>query len=268
MPKSKTVLMCPPVYFDINYEINPWMDSQNKPDKSLAAKQWRHLYDTYTQQLGWDVLLMEPAKGLPDLVFTGNGGLVYGGQVILPRFKFPQRQPETAQFKKWFEQAGYQDLYQPSYDFEGEAEAFVWRGKYLICSHGFRSDRRVFPEIARALKLEPIILELADPKLYHLDACLTVIDDRTIALYPPAFKAAGLRRLLKLKPEIIEATADDAAVFGLNAILEPGHAIVMPEGAVQLANRYREYGLEVFEVPVSEFIKAGGAVKCLTLQLN
>ena len=109
--KPKTILMCAPKYFDIEYEINPWMSTDNRVDISLAAKQWQKLYEVYTNQLGWDVQLIEPVKGLPDLVFTANGGLVYKDRVVLPRFGQPSRQPETKVFEAWFCDSGYSDIF-------------------------------------------------------------------------------------------------------------------------------------------------------------
>src|SRR5581483_7503490 len=118
--KTKTVLMCPPIFFDIEYEINPWMDLKNQVNPKQAAKQWKSIYDTYTQKLGWDVELIDPIKGLPDMVFTANGGLVLDGRVILPKFLPKVRQPETPHFKTWFESAGYPHIYMPKYVFEGQ----------------------------------------------------------------------------------------------------------------------------------------------------
>ena len=84
--------MCPPTHYDVEYEINPWMHIENPVDTELARAQWRSLRDLYVNELGWDVSLIEPAPGLPDMVFTANGGLVIGGEVVLPLFRQPERQ--------------------------------------------------------------------------------------------------------------------------------------------------------------------------------
>ena len=89
------ILMCAPKFFDIEYEINPWMNTDNPVDPILAGKQWQQLYDTYTQKLGWDVHLIEPVEHLPDMVFTANGALLYKGRVALPHFRQPDRQVFT-----------------------------------------------------------------------------------------------------------------------------------------------------------------------------
>ena len=66
----KRVLMCPPTYFDIEYEINVWMHTSDQPAEETAQSQWQKLYDIYTKQLGWQVELIEPVHGLPDMVFA------------------------------------------------------------------------------------------------------------------------------------------------------------------------------------------------------
>jgi len=110
------VLMCAPDFFDIEYEINPWMHEDNPVVPRKAAEQWETLRTIYTEQLGWEVQLVEPVAGLPDMVFTANGGLVYNRKVVLPTFRHPDRQGETEQLKRWFEKAGYTEMYSPKYD--------------------------------------------------------------------------------------------------------------------------------------------------------
>src|ERR1700722_16363186 len=123
---AKRILMCAPTYFDIEYEINPWMHTDNQVNADLARMQWDSVHDAYTKKLGWEVELVEPVKGLPDMVFTANGALVIGSKVALPTFRSPDRQPETAYFRTWFEANGYSEFLQPKYDFEGEGDALVW----------------------------------------------------------------------------------------------------------------------------------------------
>lgn len=263
----KTVLMCPPKYFDIEYEINPWMHKDNQVVPKEAGQQWQKLHDIYTQQLGWGVEVIEPVDGLPDMVFTANGGLVYKGQAILPRFRYPERQPETEYFKKWFEQAGYQNIYMPEHNFEGEGDGFIFRDEYFFGGSPFRSDPRVHQEISKLLKLKPISLELIDPRFYHLDTCFTIINNDTIALYPKAFSPKSIGQVKQLAPNVIEASDEDAMVYGLNAVSD-GQNIVIPETAIGLIKRYQQMSLTVITTPIAEFQKSGGGVKCLTLELR
>ncbi|MDE4996963.1 hypothetical protein NAH08_13110, partial [Francisella tularensis subsp. holarctica] len=67
----KVVLMCRPTAFDVVYAINTWMEVNNKPNKTLALKQWQNLYETY-QNLGVKINLIEQGENVPVMVFTAN----------------------------------------------------------------------------------------------------------------------------------------------------------------------------------------------------
>ncbi len=263
---SKTILMCAPTYFDIEYEINPWMDTQNRVDTKLAGRQWQKLHHTYTETLGWDVQLIDPVKKLPDMVFTANGALVIDGKVALPRFRYPERQPETEVFKKWFEEAGYKDIFLPVNDFEGEGDALVWND-IVFAGYGFRSDKASHAELADFFGKGIIDIQLVDERFYHLDTCLTIVSQDTVALWPKAFSEESLKKIHDTVPNVIEASDEDALVYGLNAMSD-GNNIVIPEGAHTLIQAYRNRGMTVHTTPITEFQKSGGGVKCLTLELR
>lgn len=260
------ILMCTPKFFDIEYEINPWMNTDNPVDPVLAGKQWQQLYDTYTQKLGWDVHLIEPVEHLPDMVFTANGALLYKGRVALPHFRQPDRQPETPLFEKWFRNAGYSELFTPKYDFEGEGDALVWND-ILFAGFPWRTDKPAHAEVADFLGIKTVSLQLIDPRFYHLDTALTIVDSETVALYPKAFSEDSLKKVHDIVPNVIEATDDDAVAYGLNA-MSNGKTIVIPENAHNLITKYKEKGLEVIPCPITEFQKSGGGVKCLTLEIR
>ena len=259
------ILMCAPKFFDVAYEINPWMHTDNPVNKQLAETQWQQLYATYKDKLGWNVSLIEPVDGLPDMVFTANGALVHGKKVVLPTFRQPDRQPETAKFEEWFKSQGYTELYTPKYDFEGEGDALFWND-ILFAGFPWRSDKPSHNEIADFLAVKTIGLQLIDPRFYHLDTALTIVNDTTVAIYPKAFSEDSIKAIKAVVPNVIEATDEDAVAYGLNSASD-GKRIVIPEGATNLQEKYRALGLEVFPVPISEFQKSGGGVKCLTLFL-
>lgn len=262
----KHILMCPPKFFNISYEINPWMHLNNQVDPNLAQKQWQQLYDIYASKLNWRVDLIEPQPKLPDMVFTANGGLVNKQKAMVASFRHPERQPETAYFKSWFENNGWSNVYQTSYNFEGEGDCLSWNN-YLLIGYPWRSAQAAHRQIADYFQKEAISLQLVDARFYHLDTCLTPIDNQTIALYAPAFSDASLKLLEKIVPKIIKASKADAFAYGLNACSD-GQNIVIPAGAKDLIKTYQKMGLRVFETPMSEFKKSGGGVKCLTLEIS
>lgn len=258
--------MCAPDFFDIEYEINPWMHEENPVIHTEAVHQWKNLHEIYSKQLGWSVELVKPMPGLPDMVFTANGGFVYNRKVVLSNFRQPDRQPETEQFRQWFEENGYTDFYSPKYDFEGEGDALLWND-ILFAGYPWRSDRPAHKEVADFLGIKVVSLQLADARFYHLDTAFTVVNVDTVALYPKAFTEKSVTAVRALVPNVIEATDEDALAYGLNA-MSNGKSIVIPEGAHNLIQQYRELGLEVVTTQISEFQKSGGGVKCLTLELR
>ena len=70
------ILMCPPDYFAIEYEINPWMNVRVGSDAALARQQW-NCAPQDTRGPGGVGRPDRAGAGLPDLVFTANAGLVF-----------------------------------------------------------------------------------------------------------------------------------------------------------------------------------------------
>jgi N-dimethylarginine dimethylaminohydrolase len=257
--------MCPPDYYQINYEINPWMDTDRPAKVALAQEQWQKLYDSY-RSFGLTVHLLEPRPGLPDLVFTANAGLVKGQTFVRSNFRFPQRQPESAVFADWFDSHGYEVLSLPDECyFEGAGDALFW-GDVLLAGFGFRSSATSLPRIEQLLGVSVVTLELVDSCFYHLDTCLCPLDEKTILYYPPAFSAASLDRLQSLGANLVELGYADAHRFGCNSV-RVGDRLVMNQDCRRLPGDARALGYEPVELSFSEFTKGGGNARCLTLEL-
>lgn len=259
------ILMCRPTYFEVAYSINAWMDTSNPVDPKLAMVQWRMLREKY-EQLGFEIEEIEPVKGLPDMVFTANGALVIDGRVALPRFRYAERQPETAHFRKWFEQAGYKDIFLPKYNFEGEGDALVLDGK-ILAGWGFRSDLESHAELAEFFDREIVSLHLVNDRFYHIDTCLSVLSERAIAFYPGAFDEESVAKLRRLVPLAIEVGQEDAEAFGINSMSDSNH-VVCSDRARGFHQQLLEAGFTPLPTPIGEFQKSGGGVKCLTLPLR
>lgn len=242
------------------------MNTDNKVNKNEAKTQWQFLYKTYTEKLGLDVQLIEPISHLPDMVFTANGALLYKGKVALPRFRQPDRQPETAKFEEWFRAAGYKDLFTPKYDFEGEGDALFWND-ILFAGYPWRTDKPSHAELADFFGVTVVGLQLADARFYHLDTALTIVSNDTVALYPKAFTEESLAKVHELVPNVIEANDNDSLAYGLNAMSD-GKNIVIPDKATNLIEIYKRRGMTVHPCAISEYQKSGGGVKCLTLELR
>ena len=262
---ARTYLMCPPDYFGVEYAINPWMNPAQPVDPALAMRQWEQLRAAYTK-LGHTVHTITPEPGLPDMVFAANGATVIDGKVLGAKFKHPERQPEAAAYLAWFREHGYTVTREPATVNEGEGD-IVFADRAILAGHGFRTEPAIKGELAELYGLPVLSLRLTDPRFYHLDTALVVLDADTVAYYPAAFDDAGRAALTSHFAELIEVKDEDAEVLGVNAISD-GRNVVMPEQATGLMAGLVAAGFEPVGVDMSELLKAGGGPKCCTLELR
>jgi len=264
--RTPRVLMCPPDHYKIDYEINPWMNRSVGTDPAQSKTQWWALHDAI-QSLGAQVERMRPISGLPDMVFTANAGLVYRDIFVSSRFRYGVRQGETPHFNQWASVHGF-DLINPppGHDFEGAGDA-LFVGDTLYGGYGFRSKAKSHLWVGQLLNVEVLPLELVDPRYYHLDTCFCPLDASSAIYYPGAFDEYGRSVLRERIPRLIEVSPEEAVSFSCNAVVI-GRTVLLNAGAPKLAQSLREAGFQVIGLPLTEFIKAGGSAKCLTLRLD
>lgn len=255
--------MTAPAFFTVSYAINPWMDTSTPVDTDLAVRQWETLLATY-RALGHTVELVEPVAGLPDMVYAANGGLIVDGKAVVARFAYPQRAGEAVAWAEWMSSQGFEPGY-TRHTNEGQGDLLVV-GSKILAGYGFRTDERAHAEVAEITGLPVTSLELVDPRFYHLDTALAVLDDTTIAYYPPAFSDDARARLRALFPDTIEVATADAYVLGLNVVSDGRH-VVIPATATGFAAQLACVGFEPVAVDLSELLKGGGSVKCCTLEV-
>ena len=245
------------------------MRLERAADPHVARVQWDALIAMLEKECGATFERVAPAAGLPDMVFTANAGVVTGRSVILSRFRCPERRPEEEQFARWFEAQSYAVVRLPrELFFEGAGDLLsgreVWFG-----GHGQRSDIRAYRYLGSLEGRDIIPLELVDPRFYHLDVALTVLDETRdhIAYFPAAFSRSSRRLLAETFPDAITATSADAHAFGLNCVSDGRHVFV-PAGAHQLREALVTAGYRPTSVDLSELIKGGGSVKCCTQEIR
>jgi len=261
------ILMCRPEHFGIEYEINPWMHVEVAVDRQRALQQWRALERTYAE-LGVTVDFVEPVSGQPDMVFTANAAVLWNGRAVLSHFRHPERQGEEPHWRAALERRGFEvQVTPPGIAFEGAGDA-LFVGERLFAGYGFRTDREAHRHLARALGVEVVSLELVDPRFYHLDTCFCPLDERTVMFAPEAFAPRSARLIRRLVPHVIEVPVDVAAGFACNAIAV-GHRVVSSLAAERLEGPLHDAGFDtVVALPMSEFMKSGGGVRCLSLPLD
>lgn len=258
VPRTRRYLAAAPDHVEVAYAINPWMDPSVPFDRERATAQWRSLIATLTD-LGHRVDVLPGVPGLPDLVFAANGALVLGRTALLSRFAHAERQPEAAHHRTWLERAGARTV-EAIAPCEGEGDLLVV-GRRILAGHGFRTDIAAHHQLRTLTHRDVVSLELVDPRFYHLDTALGVIDDDTVAWYPPAFSQAARATLEHLYPDAIRVEEEDALLLGCNLVSD-GHHVVVPAGLGRLAADLRDRGLVPVPVDLSELRLAGGGPKC------
>jgi N-dimethylarginine dimethylaminohydrolase len=261
--------MCAPDYFEVTYVINPWMKGHfADTDRTLAQQQWNRLRDAISQHA--TVVLQPPQQGLPDIVFTANAGLVLGKNALVSRFRSLERQGEEPHGHVWFGENGFEIMDWPqTVFFEGAGDALFDRGQDLLwVGHGFRSDAAVPSLLEKMLGRKAVALNLVDPRFYHLDTCLCPLEGGYLLYFPAAFDTQSRALIESLVPpdKHIVVDEDDALKFCCNAV-ELNLHVFMNDASENLQNRLRNANFTPVITPLSEFIKAGGAAKCLTLKL-
>ncbi|MEA5503830.1 TIGR00300 family protein [Halotia wernerae UHCC 0503] len=263
-------LMCAPDHYDVDYVINPWMEGNiHKSSRDRAVEQWQKLHHVLKDHAIVDLVI--PQKGWPDMVFTANAGLLLGDNVVLSRFLHKERQGEEPYFKKWFEENGY-TVYELPKDlpFEGAGDALLDReGRWLWAGYGFRSELDSHPFLAKWLDIEVLSLRLIDERFYHLDTCFCPLTNGYLLYYPGAFDAYSNRLIeMRVAPEKrIAITEADAVNFACNTV-NVDNIVIMNKASDALKARLADVGFRVIETPLTEFLKAGGAAKCLTLRVT
>lgn len=270
MTESIRILMCAPDHYDVDYVINPWMEGNiHKSSRDRAVEQWQKLHHVLQDLAVVD--LVTPQKGWPDMVFTANAGLVLGDNVVLSRFFHEERQGEEPHFKQWFEDNGF-TVYELDEDlpFEGAGDALLDReGRWLWAGYGFRSELDSHPYLAKWLDIEVLSLRLIDERFYHLDTCFCPLTGGYLLYYPGAFDAYSNHVIEMRVPaeKRIAIEEADAVNFACNAV-NVDNNIVMNKASDRLKQELESVGFKIRETPLTEFLKAGGAAKCLTLRIT
>jgi N-dimethylarginine dimethylaminohydrolase len=266
---TQKILMCAPDYFGVHYVINPWMvDGLGKSDHGLAVQQWTHLQKELAAQA--DIVFVLPQPKLPDMVFTANAGIVLGKTVVVSRFQSHERHGEEVFFHDWFARNDFTIVdWPPTVHFEGAGDALFDRDQDLIwAAHGFRSDAQAPALLERIFNRRTLALRLADARFYHLDTCFCPLEGGFVMYFPPAFDERSQQTIADHIPaeKRIIIAEEDALKFACNAV-ELNTTIFMNGASDELQRRLSVLGFTVIITPLFEFMKAGGAAKCLTLKL-
>jgi N-dimethylarginine dimethylaminohydrolase len=272
---NKTVLMCPPNFYDVREAKNPY--AGQAVDRAKARQQW----DTLRRSLedaGLKVELIDPVKDLEDMVFAANqvfiGEARNGEKFIVPsHMRYPSRQPEVAFYVDWFRRRGYRviDLNLGQEYLEGHGD-LLWHTDHsrIWAAYGFRSTRGGVEKFTAAMAPMgfPVTpLKLVDPYCYHLDTCLSPLNLDAALIYPGAFSPPSLAAIRAGFSRIHELTREEAVQFMGNGIVA-NQRYITPRLNDHLSQILTQEGLTPIVVDTSEFEKSGGSVFCMKAFLD
>lgn len=273
----RRILMVKPTYFDVEYVINPHMEGMvGQVDKIQAQNEWEHLKTAY-QEFGLQLDVLDGVEGLPDMVFCANQSLPYldergNRNVVMSLMHSERRADEVGHIRRWYEKQGYsiQEL-DPSKitDFEGMGDALWHPGRRLLWGgYGFRSSLEAYQVISDLVNVPVIALELTDPSFYHLDTCMCMLDESRVLIYPDAFTEQGLELIQHYFPTVINANTYEAEkLFAVNAFCPDGRNVLIQQGCTDVNQKLRDEGFKVHEFSTFEYMKSGGSVFCMKMQL-
>lgn len=257
---SEKILLLRPQFYGVNYSINPWMDVNNSVDRHKALHQWNQL-DGTLRRLKVRVVQGKPRRDLPDMVFTANAGFFLKAEiVVLSNFKHGERKGEEFWFEKLFNEEGYY-VRKVDLNFEGAGDCLYF-GDKLIGGYGFRTDEAVYQTLAPGI----LACELVDPYFYHLDTCYCPLQGKDYLIWPGAFSSEALVKIRSLDGNEIAVPEEEAKKFACNSVVIEKN-VILPSDCYKTEDMLKQAGYTTFPLPMSEFIKSGGACKCLTLKL-
>ena len=257
----KHLLMCRPDYFRVDYSINPWM-KPGSVNQGKANSQWNELLKAILKS-DINVDIIKQKRGLTDMVFSADQGIIKIGVMALSNFHHPQRKKETEAYLPHLKKL-VASIYtiDNSIDFEGSGDAIPWNDKIFLGT-GERTSGEATAKLASIFNTRVIPLRLVNPYFYHLDTCLLFINQTTAFFFPEAFDPRSQEILKKLIPNLLPLLKNEAYCLAANSLITD-HQAIIPRAPLSFANKLRALNYRVTTVDVSEFIKAGGGIHCLT----
>ncbi|MFW7378869.1 MAG: dimethylarginine dimethylaminohydrolase family protein [Oligoflexus sp.] len=283
MPLARRVAFVEPKYFQIVSALNPHMLDEsgqlNQIDSVRAYQQWQALTEVY-RSLGLQIDILEAEPDCPDMVFCANQSLPYldeAGQssILMSHMASDCRQREVQSIETQLDSLGIKTTHlgiprSQETIFEGTGDALWVPGrKLLLGAYGFRSSADIYNLVSEQLQVSVAIFELKNPRFYHLDTCLSILDENTAIASPEGFTSEGWEQLQRIFVNLIPIDLDeaDSPGFAGNAHCPDGKHVVIQEGNIKIETALKAAGFLPVPVNTREFIKSGGSVFCMKLML-
>lgn len=287
---NKRILMSGAEHFSTEQAINPYYGAASL-DIERAKTEHQGIRKLF-EEAGVVVETTPPPADSQDGVYTANWALVRGKKAVLARLPQTRKTEETVA-EEALAGRGFEVLHVPNdWHFSGQGDALAFGG-LLFCGKGYRSDEQAQKFAADALGYERIQLQtipeldtLGNPMMnavtgwpdsffYDLDLALSIIkapnekQGGIIAYCPEAFVPGSRDTLERLRGfDKIEVSFEEATKGFACNLVSTGETVIMSSHAPKLKSELEKRGLAVLTPEVTELMKGGGFIRCVSLTLE
>jgi N-dimethylarginine dimethylaminohydrolase len=214
-------------------------------------------------------LACPPPDASPNVIFQRDLFLVTEQGAVLGRTASRQRAGEERHAAVALAEAGIPILHTVRGNATFEGADALWADDHtLVVGCGFRTNEEGFRAVERVLteqEVDVVPVPLG-PGVQHLLGAVVFVDHRRALVRRSALNEPLREVLWAREHELLEFEDDDEVVHrrSLNVVvLEPGK-VLMPDGCPRTRRRLEAAGIEVHTARVGEYVKAAGALGCLT----
>jgi N-dimethylarginine dimethylaminohydrolase len=259
------LLMCRPDFFEIAYQINPYMDLSKQPDREILKAEYAQIVAAHIAA-GRTIRFMEPVDGLPDMTYTANQALIRGKKAVLANLP-KERAGELQYVREWLISNGY-EVFDCPYLLSGQGDALPTGTGAVIKGRGWRSDPKSDRFVEEKLGYEIIPIQTKGPEWYDNDLVFGILKPGLIAVCFEALDEPS-QKLIRARQDLktLEVSLGEAEKGACNLVSD-GTTVTMMDGAPKLAANLRELGFTVVELPITQLWLGGGGIRCTTLALD
>lgn len=267
--KLKQVLMSYPQYLSIepiNVISKHFKDHQL--DKKKIDEEFNLLVQTY-HNLGIEVFFLPPSETYPDSVFARDFGACLKDGYILGRFKHEYRKNERKAYEKKMQELNIPQLFKVHEGYFEGGDFFFLDDKTIVIGLLERTNQIGYQEIKEHFKNQYEVLFVeSDPEFLHLDMCFNLIDEHLALICKDAFDISFLQELQKRNIELIEVSKEDIFRHGLNVQALGDKKVLALKKNHDINLQIKQKGYEVIELDITEILKCGGGIHCMTFPLK
>jgi N-dimethylarginine dimethylaminohydrolase len=258
--------------FRVAWSINPHMQvGAVRPHRAVSQ---HSRFVRTLRALGATVQLLPFVHGAYDSVFSKDNAVLVqrpDGRVeaLLARPRHAERHSEQNARATAYAALGITTNDDAGAHLEGGDVVVLDGARHAFLGYGFRSEGGARRGLARFLDCDVTCLELRDPRLYHLDMALSILDDGTAVVCPDALSPRAMRALERhpLVRSLVHVPIGEALAFGVN-LVQLRDTVITAATATTMARALRARGYAVKRVFLDQFHLAGGSAACLVSRVH